>query len=224
MKKLIAAVLLLMCGSVQAVQIHYEASGTVIDTGFDEYGLGDSWSVSLFIDFDAVDVFGGDTLGRYEGLSGTMTLNGNVIDVSTQPLNVSTVQVRDDVANVGLPVQDRLQWAVVAGASGDFGEIDGKQIHQFTLTLRTTDLSVITDNLLINTVNLGLDSFEPDQSGFYIILRNPGLGIIQILASIDSYSATVVPIPAAVWLFGSGLGLLGWMKRKATAQRALAFE
>ena len=23
-----------------------------------------------------------------------------------------------------------------------------------------------------------------------------------------------IPIPAAVWLFGSGLGLLGWMKRK----------
>ena len=27
-------------------------------------------------------------------------------------------------------------------------------------------------------------------------------------------TGTVVPIPAAVWLFGSGLGLLGWMKRK----------
>ncbi len=28
------------------------------------------------------------------------------------------------------------------------------------------------------------------------------------------YTYNVVPIPAAVWLFGSGLGLLGWMKRK----------
>ncbi len=29
------------------------------------------------------------------------------------------------------------------------------------------------------------------------------------------FTRTVVPVPAAVWLFGSGLGLLGWMSRKA---------
>jgi hypothetical protein len=27
---------------------------------------------------------------------------------------------------------------------------------------------------------------------------------------------TVIPVPASVWLFGSALGLLGWMRRKAT--------
>ncbi len=26
----------------------------------------------------------------------------------------------------------------------------------------------------------------------------------------------VIPVPAAVWLFGSALGLLGWIRRKAT--------
>ena len=31
----------------------------------------------------------------------------------------------------------------------------------------------------------------------------------------DNINASPVPVPAAVWLFGSGLGLLGWMRRKA---------
>jgi len=29
-----------------------------------------------------------------------------------------------------------------------------------------------------------------------------------------SFSATVVPVPAAAWLLGSALGVLGWMRRK----------
>jgi len=32
---------------------------------------------------------------------------------------------------------------------------------------------------------------------------------------IDMANINVVPVPAAVWLFGSALGLLGWMRRRA---------
>jgi hypothetical protein len=41
-------------------------------------------------------------------------------------------------------------------------------------------------------------------------LTNGGFDAI----SIDNVTLQAVPIPAAVWLFGSGLGLLGWVRRK----------
>jgi hypothetical protein len=32
--------------------------------------------------------------------------------------------------------------------------------------------------------------------------------------TVDNINATVVPVPAAVWLFGSALAGLGWLRRK----------
>jgi hypothetical protein len=41
---------------------------------------------------------------------------------------------------------------------------------------------------------------------------NGGSSIAEI-SNVRAFST--VPVPAAVWLFGSGLGLLGWMRRKS---------
>ncbi len=42
-------------------------------------------------------------------------------------------------------------------------------------------------------------------------------GVSPDAVGFDNLVANTVPIPAAVWLFGSGLGLLGWFRRRQTA-------
>ena len=48
---------------------------------------------------------------------------------------------------------------------------------------------------------------EYQQGDLGLDTTNPAYGIYLV-------RTTAVPVPAALWLFGSGLGLLGWMRRK----------
>ncbi len=49
-----------------------------------------------------------------------------------------------------------------------------------------------------------------------LIVSN-GIPIAAAGTSYLTFSVAAVPVPAAVWLFGSALGLLGWMRRRAGA-------
>lgn len=39
-------------------------------------------------------------------------------------------------------------------------------------------------------------------------------GLQYFVHSVDNIDVSVIPVPAAAWLFGSGLGLLGWIRRR----------
>ena len=65
----------------------------------------------------------------------------------------------------------------------------------------------------------------PPQCNNIAVTENPGVSFVVWEASAfaapytgsgSRYTFTsAVPVPAAVWLFGSGLGLLGWVRRRA---------
>jgi hypothetical protein len=56
-------------------------------------------------------------------------------------------------------------------------------------------------------LNLESVTFRAEGNGF-----GPGGGAIQL----DNIAVSAVPVPAAVWLFGSALAGLGWLRRKQT--------
>jgi hypothetical protein len=78
-------------------------------------------------------------------------------------------------------------------------------------------IAVVTFSLLVgNTptnIDIALGTF-PSGAGDDVWTNASSEEII-----IDSYSGAqinaVIPVPAAVWLFGSALGLLGWVRRRA---------
>ena len=54
----------------------------------------------------------------------------------------------------------------------------------------------------------------------YTVSQSGGLLILSTSTPVGTSGAnylTFVPVPAAVWLFGSALGLLGWVRRRAQA-------
>ena len=69
---------------------------------------------------------------------------------------------------------------------------------------------------------LNNDSFFPDQGRIGSGKCNGSCSPSTVftfseaqLSTVSALTAIAVPIPAAIWLFGSGLGLLGWVRKRS---------
>lgn len=80
-----------------------------------------------------------------------------------------------------------------------------------------TDVPATLQSMIFSETNQFTGSTDYDLMSVFIdfsLSKNSAVGISGFVEQ------TVVPVPAAVWLFGSALGMLGWYRNKATTEIA----
>ncbi len=227
------AILLAMAGSTNASVLDFEGfgSGQIID---DEYeptvsisGTNLSTGPDAAIIFDSADPnpAGGDfdLVGPFNSINPGLAGNFN-------PGNLLIIQRRNDC---------NFQTGFCNTPDDQGGRRSGEFEFLFSsdITLESIDffdIELAEDNQNPNSeIHLFNDAGDELQIGMFFVPFTGGdnlwnqldfgsvKGVRRIVVefngsgAIDNLVYQVVPVPAAVWLFGSALGLLGWVKRKA---------
>jgi hypothetical protein len=195
MKGLIAAVLLLSSLSTQAAIVRVDFTAEItLATGELSDAHGTISGTALY-KMDGQDLNNSSFTGEYAQLSKQLGLTANIDGVDDLNLDYMFVQVGHGV---------NIEYVSLIA-----GEINGTigQLH-----FRNETGTSLDDDSIPTPAELG----TMDPVLFSYIKRSPD-EVGRIEADLVSASFSVVPIPAAVWLFASALAGLGWIRRKQTA-------
>lgn len=89
--------------------------------------------------------------------------------------------------------------------------VDGLDLWGYDVSFGDSTLTAFQNTALSNVVSASIDDFDFGNMWLYF---DPANTEPRAVIDFGSYTATTVPVPQALWLFGSALGVLGWMRRK----------
>jgi len=222
-----------MAGSTSAAVLDFEgfAAGQIID---DEYapdvlisGINLSTGPDVALIFDTTDL---NPAGGDYDLVGPFGTNNPALNGNFEPGNVLIIQERNDCdfqAGFCRTPDDE-----GSRPGGEFEFVFSTDIVLESLDF--FDIEAVEDNNNPNSQIRLYDSADNEiMAGMFFV---PGTGgdnkwnqldfgsvsgvrriVVELNGSgaIDNLTYQVIPIPAAAWLFGSALGLLGWMRFRA---------
>lgn len=121
----------------------------------------------------------------------------------------ATIVGNDLVITLGYDLLPSFMAMIFEVDLGNDGSIDGYALAKFDASMSTI---TIDSGYLVNA------NWNLNQTGIYEIAIQGVYGYGGSPSSLfdtASIEVTAVPLPAATWLFGSALGLLGWLRRKS---------
>ena len=136
----------------------------------------------------------------------TQTGGPPVVDVKVEfTITDINLQAWANLANTpGNPAQPLL--LTISGYEDDVLPFGDDLLGTFTQTVSENNAAILAGG--------GYKSIVFTHTFVGGVFAGGGAADNQYYLTLDSVVPAPVPVPAALWLFGSGLGLLGWMRRK----------
>jgi hypothetical protein len=216
MRKVLGLALLALCGSAQAATIIYDGPDFVNDAGIGTDEIPDTratFTIELLPIFGgavfAVTLDGPMTVERSNHVNGGL-YNGSVdTEITDMVLTGGGMTLRAGVDQGVAATYGGIQQTGDSIADSWFNiffEIDGTPFG----TLHNNDPYVLEAEI---------DQIYPAEETIYMPPDSAPIALYDggntLVGHATASSHAITPIPAAVWLFGSALGGLGWMRRRS---------